>query len=148
MPGLSENCDVIKGILPYYQKDQALHLSLVQNSSLFKKGDSFSLEVVLPDFSVYLNIDYIQADGTVVHLVDNRYIDPQKTGHIIALGNNKEWVISEPFGVDMLVATVSKNAVFSFAREAFENKVSYLRTWQGITKQDVMVDFLHIQVSE
>lgn len=142
------NCDVIKAIWPYHQKGQALHFTLGKNGHSFKKGDHLTLDVVLPDFAVYLNIDYIQADGTVVHLLDNRYIDPEKVGNILKLGNNKEWAVTEPFGVDMLIATVSKNAIFSFSREPFENKVSYLKTWQGITQQEVMVDFLHIQTAE
>ncbi len=142
---IKAHCDVVRSIWPFYQSGQALQVALVPDNHQLKEGGSLRLRVTLPETPVYLNVDYVQADGNIAHLVDNRYIEPAIYGSTVELGNNNEWLVIAPFGVDMVIVTVSENAVFSFAREPFEERSTYLNTWQGITQQGVMTDFLYIE---
>jgi predicted Ser/Thr protein kinase len=142
---INAHCDVVRSIWSFYHSGQALQIALVPDNHQLKEGDSLRLRVTIPETPVYLNVDYVQADGNIAHLVDNRYIEPAISGSTVELGSNNEWLVTAPFGVDMVIVTVSENAVFSFAREPFEERSTYLNTWQGIAQQGVMVDFLYIE---
>ncbi|NOQ16707.1 MAG: protein kinase [Methyloprofundus sp.] len=142
---IKAHCDVVRSIWPFYQSGQKLQIALVPDNHKLKEGSSLRLRITIPETPVYLNVDYVQADGNIAHLVDNRYLEPATSGSTLELGNNNEWLVTAPFGVDMVIVTVSENAVFSFAREPIEDRSTYLNAWQGIAQQGVMTDFLYIE---
>ncbi len=140
------HCDIVRRIWPFYHREQILRVELMPDSSRLKVGSHLRLRLTLPTTAVYLNVDYVQADGHIAHLVNNRYIEPQVSGTSIVLGQHNQWVITEPLGIDMLIVTLSENAVFSFAREPIETRETYLNTWQGVAPQGIMTDFLYIEI--
>jgi len=80
-------------------------------NSVYTEGEKLLVHI-LADRSAYLQVDYYQADGQVVHLLPNA-LEPNdiKSGQVFTLGKSDktfQFEIAPPFGVEMLTVLASQ----------------------------------------
>lgn len=78
---------------------------------VYTEGEKLLVHI-LADRSAYLQVDYYQADGQVVHLLPNA-LEPNdiKSGQVFTLGKSDQtfqFEIAPPFGVEMLTVLASQ----------------------------------------
>jgi len=96
------------------------------------EGDELVFEIETPSYPSYLNVAYIQADGSVVNLVQTD-IAAFKTypprSHLF-IGNEpnskRRFRVSKPFGREMLIALASRSPVFPEALPKQETEREFL----------------------
>jgi type II secretory pathway predicted ATPase ExeA len=80
-------------------------------NSVYTEGEKLLVHILV-DRSAYLQVDYYQADGQVVHLLPNA-LEPNdiKSGQVFTLGKSDQtfqFEIAPPFGVEMLTVLASQ----------------------------------------
>ncbi len=95
-------------------------------------GDPLRIRVVSPQQISYLYVSYIQADGSVVHLVQPKGLVPQPTLPRQTLtfgggeGGTPKFTISPPFGREMIIAIASRSPLFDHELAAHQTEREYL----------------------
>ena len=144
-PLADDKCDTVKALAPYWVRNwQAgrvaeLHVrspggqaggpSSGQSSAQLSDGDPLVVDVSTPGYDSYVNLDYYQLDGSVVHMVPSpRAKDNQAPPHYSAtIGSAGDWIISKPFGSEMVVLLITPVPLFDKPRAESESRADYLR---------------------
>ncbi|MFM0501333.1 serine/threonine protein kinase [Paraburkholderia caffeinilytica] len=132
-PLADDKCDTIKALAPYWTRNwQAGHVAALHvrpPSGLLSEGDSLVVDVTTPAYDSYVNLDYYQLDGSVVHMVPSpRAKDNQAPPHYAAtIGSAGDWIISKPFGSEMVVLLITPAQLFDKPRPESESRADYLR---------------------
>ncbi|MBT2793965.1 serine/threonine protein kinase [Paraburkholderia strydomiana] len=128
-----DKCDTVKALAPYWTQNwQAGHIAGLQvrppNGQL-SEGDPLVVDVSTPGYDSYVNLDYYQLDGNVVHMVPSpRAKDNQAPPRYSAtIGSAGDWVISKPFGSEMVVLLITPAPLFDKPRPEAESRTDYLR---------------------
>lgn len=136
-PLAADKCDVIQFLAPYWTRNwQAGHVASLQvkapNGQLVE-GDPLVVNVTTPGYDSYVNIDYYELDGTVVHMVPSpRARDNQAPPHYAAtVGSAGDWVIARPFGTELVVLLITPAPLFDAMRPESEPRADYLRALQA-----------------
>jgi papain like protease len=95
-------------------------------------GEALVLEVETPPFPSYLHMAYIQADGTVLNLVQpgvgslNAY--PPRSKIVIGDGHSggPQFKVSAPYGREMLIVLAGRSPIFSDLRSTQETEREFL----------------------
>ncbi|HZX30260.1 MAG TPA: DUF4384 domain-containing protein, partial [Rhodocyclaceae bacterium] len=97
------------------------------------EGDPLVLNITTPGYDSYVNIDYYVLDGSVVHLVPSpRARDNQAPpGYSATIGSLGNWVISKPFGTELIVLVATPVPLFDGLRPENEPKADYLKAVQN-----------------
>lgn len=114
-----------------------VRLSSNKADGRFTEGDRLII-FLESDRDGYLKLDYFQADGTVVHMVPNKFRGQTfiKAGRRYAFGDdssNEQFVVQSPFGSEVIKAILSTRPFDSKLNEPDESGDSreYLRTLSG-----------------
>ena len=97
-----------------------------------RSGDPLRIRVVSPGQISYLYVSYIQADGSVVHLVQPRGLVPQPAlpRQTLTFGGGEEgkpkFTIGAPFGREMIIAIASRSPLFDHELAAHQTEREYL----------------------
>jgi len=132
-PVADDKCDTVKALAPYWTQNwQAGHVAGLQvrpPSGQLNEGDPLVVDVSTPGYDSYVNLDYYQLDGNVVHMVPSpRAKDNQAPPHYSAtVGSGGDWVISKPFGSEMVVLLITPAPLFDKPRPEAESRADYLR---------------------
>ena len=130
--------DTLRAVVPGFgTTGPRLGLAMADGKARLHDGDLVRVQLVMPDFAGRLRVDYIVHDGSVQHLYPqladprNRIAaDPPRTfspGEPMNLGN-PAWVVSEPYGTDMIIAVASSEPLFDKPRPSnAESAEVYLR---------------------
>ncbi len=117
--------------------DGRLQLRLADGNATLPDNALIAFSVTLPNFAGYLQVDYLQPDGKVAHLVPSAAY-PERTfaaGARAELGRPRPdfggWRVGAPFGTDMITAIASTAPLFSQARPDEEPAGAYLRDLQA-----------------
>lgn len=84
----------------------------------FAAGEALPVKVKTPPSLSYIYVSYIQADGSVAHLVQPRGVVPTTTlpSQTLAFGDGAEgrqkFTIDGPFGRELIIAVASKSPLF------------------------------------
>jgi hypothetical protein len=84
-------------------------------------GDTLRIEIRSPSQMSYLYVAYMQADGSVVNLVQPKGLVPQPTlpGRTLVFGDGQEgrakFTIRRPFGREMIIAVASRSPLLDEA---------------------------------
>jgi hypothetical protein len=112
-------------------------LWLNQADGRFTEGDRLII-FLESDRDGYLKLDYFQADGTVVHMVPNKFRGQTfiKAGQKYAFGDdssNEQFFVQSPFGSEVIKAILSTRPFDSKLNDPEETGDSreYLRTLRG-----------------
>lgn len=136
-PLADDKCDTIKALGPYWTHNwQAGHVAALHvrpSGGLLSEGDPLVVDVTTPGYDSYVNLDYYQLDGSVVHMVPGpRAKDNQAPPHYSAtIGSAGDWIISKPFGAEMVVLLVTPVALFDKPRPESESRADYLRALEA-----------------
>jgi hypothetical protein len=101
-------------------------------ASELHSGDPLRIRVVSPAQISYLYVSYIQADGSVVHLVQPRGRVPQPTlpRQTLTFGGGEhgqpKFTIGAPFGREMVIAIASRSPLFDHELPAHQTEREYL----------------------
>jgi hypothetical protein len=95
-------------------------------------GEALVLEVETPPFPSYLHIAYIQADGTVLNLVQpgvgSLNAHPPRSKIVIGDGRTggPQFKVSAPFGREMLIVLAGRSPIFPDLRPTQETEREFL----------------------
>jgi hypothetical protein len=126
-------CDVIKLFAPYWNANQqagrATAIRTKHAGAEFTEGDPLVLDITTPGFDSWVYVDYYVLDGSVYHLVPSRHArahqaPPNYSATIGGLGN---WVISKPFGTELIALLVTPEPLFNGLRSENEPRADYLK---------------------
>ncbi|NPT36120.1 serine/threonine protein kinase [Paraburkholderia xenovorans] len=132
-PLTDDKCDTIKTLAPYWVDNmQAGHVAALHvrpPGGQLSDGDPLVVDVATPGYDSYVNLDYYQLDGSVVHMVPSpRAKDNQAPPHYTAtIGSAGDWIISKPFGSEMVVLLITPAPLFDKPRPESESRADYLR---------------------
>jgi hypothetical protein len=90
----------------------------IGSASELHDGDTLRIEIQPPSQISYLYVSYVQADGSVVHLVQPEGLAPQPTlpGQTLVFGDGRDgratFTVSGPFGREMIIAVASRSPLF------------------------------------
>ncbi|WP_341316863.1 protein kinase [Paraburkholderia sp. IMGN_8] len=132
-PLADDKCDTIKALAPYWTRNwQAGHVAALHvrpPGGQLSEGDPLVVDVTTPAYDSYVNLDYYQLDGSVVHMVPSpRAKDNQAPPRYAAtIGSAGDWIISKPFGTEMVVLLITPAPLFDKPRPESEAHADYLR---------------------
>jgi hypothetical protein len=132
-PLADDKCDTVKALAPYWTQNwQAGHIAGLHvrpQTGQLSEGDPLVVDVTTPGYDSYVNLDYYQLDGNVVHMVPSpRAKDNQAPPRYSAtIGSAGDWVISKPFGSEMVVLLITPAPLFDKPRPEAEPRADYLR---------------------
>ncbi|MFM0079223.1 protein kinase [Paraburkholderia sediminicola] len=132
-PIADDKCDTVKALAPYWTRNwQAGHVASLHvrpPGGLLSEGDPLIVDVTTPAYDSYVNLDYYELDGSVVHMVPSpRAKDNQAPPHYAAtIGSAGDWIISKPFGSEMVVLLITPAQLFDKPRPESESRADYLR---------------------
>ncbi|NPT57859.1 serine/threonine protein kinase [Paraburkholderia elongata] len=132
-PLADDKCDTVKALAPYWTRNwQTGHVASLHvrpPGGQLSEGDPLVVDVTTPGYDSYVNLDYYQLDGSVVHMVPSpRAKDNQAPPHYAAtVGSAGDWTISKPFGSEMVVLLITPTQLFDKPRPESESRADYLR---------------------
>lgn len=153
-----DECSVIKLFARYWimnrQAGGAASMHTRKRNTELTEGDPLIVDITTPGYDSYVNIDYYVLDGSVVHLLPSpRARDNQAPAKYTAtIGSLGNWVISKPFGNELLVLLITPVPLFDSLRAESEPKADYLRAVEQRLEQiagkygaeKIAVDFVQI----
>jgi serine/threonine protein kinase len=94
----------------------------------FKGGEPLVVELTTPSQRSFVNIDYYSMDGHVVHMLPSPRATANQAppNYAATLGDLNQWVVSEPFGKEMVVILTAPESLFSEMRDEYEKADDYL----------------------
>ncbi len=124
-----DKCDVLKLVAPYWTASRPAAIHTRDRDTQLTEGQPLVVDVTTPAYDSWVNIDYFQLDGTVVHLLPNtRSKDNQAPPNYSArIGSGGDWIVSKPFGAEMIALFVTPAALFETPRPDSEPRADYMR---------------------
>jgi len=132
-PFAADKCDVAKLVAPYWSGNReggsASSLRLRGKSSQLTDGSPLVLELRTPAQESYVYVDYFAADGKVAHMVPSSRVSAHQApaGHQATIGEGGAWVVSAPFGTELVVLLTTPVPLFEGRRTEVEGQQDYLR---------------------
>ncbi|MBC7514117.1 MAG: protein kinase [Herminiimonas sp.] len=149
-------CGMVDLLAPFWTRSRVSGASIRTRAAggQMAEGEPLVLDLATPAYDSWVHVDYYVLDGGVVHLLPSvRARDyqapPSYRATIGGLGN---WVISRPFGNELIVLVTTPEPLFTGLRPENENARDYLRALKKQLKQmtskygveRVAVDFVQI----
>lgn len=129
-PLSADKCDVVKLVAPYWSghKSGGAVVS-TRGSSRLTEGTPLVMDLTTPAHESYVYVDYFVVDGKVAHLVPSKRIPGHQApaSYNATIGESGEWVVSRPFGTELVVLLTTPAPLFDARRPEFETRQEYLR---------------------
>jgi predicted Ser/Thr protein kinase len=124
-----DKCDMLKLIAPYLTTSRPASIQTRNHDAQLTEGQPLVVQITTPPYDSWVNIDYYQLDGSVVHMLPNaRSKDNQAPPNYAAtIGSAGDWIVAKPFGSEMIVLLVTPAALFDTTRPESEPRADYLR---------------------
>jgi serine/threonine protein kinase len=153
-----EKCGLLNVLGPYWLASRkagrpATLRSKAANAQLVE-GDPLMVSITTPPFEAFVTVDYFVLDGSVLHMVPGpraraNQAPPSYAATIGGMGN---WIISRPFGTEMIALVVTPAPLFDAVRQETEPKAAYLKAMEQRLAQlaakhgrdKIAVDFLQV----
>ncbi|PLP96356.1 serine/threonine protein kinase [Cupriavidus pauculus] len=133
-PLTSDKCDVVKLVAPYWSGSRkagepagaVLH---TRGGTQLTEGTPLVMDINTPPHESYVYVDYFSADGKVAHLVPSGRIQGNQApaSYNATVGDSGDWVISKPFGTELVVLLTTPTPLFTTRRPEFETRQEYLK---------------------
>ena len=151
-------CRLLDFYAPYWKTNRVQKLGTAittpKPGNIFVAGEPLVLDVAAPLYRSYLYVDYFLRDGYMVHLLPNQRSGPVRldAAEWLSLGEGSQWIVSPPFGQEMIVVLASPVPMFADIRQGQESDGDYLAAVNERLKADstgtegrpVTADFLFI----
>ncbi|MBI1890558.1 MAG: protein kinase [Burkholderiales bacterium] len=131
-------CSVIKTFAPYWVKNhQAKNGATIKTKAPkgeLHENDPLIVDITTPPFDSHVYVDYHVLDGSVVHMVPSPRVKTNQAppSYSATIGSFGNWVISKPFGNEMIVLITTPAPLFTGMRPEVEPGTAYL---QSVEKQ-------------
>ena len=128
-----DKCPMIKLFAPYWIRNRqaggAAAVRTRQANAELTEGDPLIVDIRTPGQDSYVYVDYYALDGAVAHLVPNPRAKANQAppNYSAAVGSFGDWVISKPFGTELVVLLTTPVPLFDTIRPAVEPRAEYLR---------------------
>ncbi len=125
-------CRLLEFYAPYWKVNRIQKLGTAittpKPDNTFVDGEPLLLDVSAPLYRSYVYVDYFLRDGYIVHLLPNQRSGPVRldAGEWLSLGEGGEWVVSPPFGQEMIAVLASPVPMFADIRQGQESDGDYL----------------------
>lgn len=133
-PLTSDKCDVVKLVAPYWSGSRksgeaAGAVLRARGGTQLTEGTPLVLDVNTPPHDSYVYVDYFSADGKVAHLVPSGRIQGNQApaSYSATVGDSGDWIISKPFGTELVVLLTTPAPLFPARRAEFETRQEYLK---------------------
>jgi serine/threonine protein kinase len=127
-------CDVIKTFAPYWIKNHqsgqgSTSIHTKANNAELTEGDPLVVDITTPAYDSYVYVDYNVLDGHVAHLVPNPRAKENQApaSYSATIGSLGNWVVSKPFGSELIVLLTTPAPLFDSIRPEVESRAEYLR---------------------
>lgn len=156
-------CGVINVLAPYWRinrqaGDAAATVRTRAPNGELTEGQPLIVDITTPGYDSNVYVDYYVLDGNVAHLVPNtRARDNQAPPHYTAaVGSLGNWVISRPFGNEMIALVATPVPLFDGLRPDYERGREYLQALEKrlgeiaakYGNNRIAVDFVQITTRE
>jgi Papain family cysteine protease/Domain of unknown function (DUF4384) len=124
-------CEALQTLEKPLQVSDRPSVDIGSNTNL-RGGDPLRIQVRSPAQISYLYVSYIQADGSVVHLVQpsGLVLQPTLPRQTLVFGSGEagtpKFTIGPPFGREMIVAIASRSPLFDYELPAHQTERDYL----------------------
>jgi serine/threonine protein kinase len=153
-----DKCAIIELYAPYWttnaKTEQRASIETRAKAGELAEGDPLVVDVTTPPYDSYVNVDYYSLDGGVVHMLPSpRAENNQAPGNYSAtLGDLGQWIISEPFGDELVAVVFTPERLFDGLRDEHESGPEYLaavrerleRIADASGKDKIIADFVVI----
>ncbi len=135
-------CRLLEFYAPYWKTNRIQKLGAAittpKSGNAFVDGEPLLLDVAAPLYRSYVYVDYYLRDGYMVHLLPNQRSGPVRlgAGEWLSLGEDGEWVVSPPFGQEMIAIIASPVPLFADVRRSQESDGDYLAAINERLKAD------------
>ncbi|MEJ2456116.1 MAG: protein kinase [Candidatus Thiodiazotropha sp.] len=95
----------------------------------FVGGEPLVVTLKTPSYDSYVNVDYFSKDGHVVHMLPSVRVKQNQApaNYTATLGDLGQWVVSEPYGRELVVILTSPSVLFEDLRGEYEKTEDYLK---------------------
>ena len=125
-------CPLLDFYGPFWKANRNKRLGAViatpNPGNQFVDGEALVLSVTAPLYGAYLYVAYHFPDGSVIHLLPGQRsgVARAEAGETLTLGEEGEWIVSPPFGKELLAVLASPVPLFPDARPEQESSADYL----------------------
>lgn len=132
-PLATDKCDVATLIAPYWsgyrEGGTASSLRLRGQGTQLTEGSPLVLDLRTPARDSYVYVDYFAADGKVAHMVPSARVPAHQAppSHSATVGDGGDWIISRPFGTELVVLLTTPVPLFEGRRAEVESHKDYLK---------------------
>jgi len=127
-----EKCGVLKAFAPYWLNNRksatpATLRAKAPNAQLVE-GEPLVVNITTPAYDGYVTVDYYVLDGSVLHMVPSprARANQAPANYAATIGSMGNWIISKPFGTEMIALIVTPAPLFETARPEAEPRAAYL----------------------
>lgn len=137
-PVSQDKCMAIRLFAPYWSTNRksrnAALIHTRQANAELTEGEPLIVDIKTPGTDSYVHVDYYALDGAVAHLIPNPRATANQAppNYAAAVGDVGNWVISKPFGTELVVLLTTPAPLFDKIRPAVEPGTTYL---QEVEKQ-------------
>ncbi len=131
---LTENmCDVVNVYRDYWvsnkDNNHGTSISPGNENGVFVSGEPLVVSLKTPTYESYVNVDYYSMDGHVVHMLPSQRVKQNQApaNYTATLGDLGQWVVSEPYGRELVVILTSPTDMFDALRGEYEKTDEYLK---------------------
>jgi eukaryotic-like serine/threonine-protein kinase len=149
-----DKCDMLKLIAPYLTTGRPASIQTRNHNTQLTEGQPLVVQITTPPYDSWVNIDYYQLDGSVVHLLPNAGSKDNQAppNYAATIGSGGDWIVSKPFGSEMIVLLATPAALFDTVRPESEPRADYLRAVEKrlvdiankFGRDKIAVDFVQI----
>jgi serine/threonine protein kinase len=153
-----EKCGILNLLAPYWtahrQAGGRTSIHTRPRDARLMEGEKLMLDVNTPGHVSYVNVDYYSFDGNVVHLVPSPRARANQAppNYSATIGGLTNWIVSKPFGTDLIVLLATPVPLFDPLRPVSENTPAYLtevgKRLASIAEKEgrekITVDFLQV----
>jgi hypothetical protein len=124
-------CALLAALGPYWTAHRMAGgggaLRLKHGGNALTQGEPLVVNITTPAYQSWVAVDYFELDGSVVHLLPNlRTRDNVKSAsQSVTIGQGGDWLISPPFGNEMLVLVATPVPLFDGLRPESEPAADY-----------------------
>ncbi|WP_042886708.1 serine/threonine-protein kinase [Cupriavidus necator] len=132
-PLAADKCDVATLVAPYWSGNReggtASSLRLRGQGTQLTEGKPLVLDLRTPAQDSYVYVDYFAADGKVAHMVPSARVPAHQAppGHTATIGDSGDWIVSGPFGTELVVLLTTPAPLFEGRRTEVESRQDYVR---------------------
>jgi hypothetical protein len=125
-----DKCGVLELVAPYWRANPAASIRTRDRVTDITEGQPLAVSIATPAYDSWVDIDYYQLDGSVVHMLPNpRSKDNQAPPNYTAtIGGAGDWIVSKPFGEEMIVLLATPAPLFDTLRPPSEARAAYLHS--------------------